>query len=459
MKTNDLFTCLCITACLIVPREIVAQEASVNAQPSPTTAPLVQANNHFAVDLFRQVSPKTADNSFFSPYSISTALAMTWKGARGETASQMARAFHFAELPEASVTPAFAALQGALDQAQSASGAQLSVANSLWPEQDPEHPFLPQYLKSVEKDFASTLTPVDFKHHPEEAAAQINKWVAEKTHDKIKDILHPKDLDATTRLALVNAIYFKGTWLVPFMPQRTRTEPFHTIDGTTKSVSLMHNTFQAYETLYLDVTNGAVPCQLLTLNYFDRNSQRLGGRGGRGGFLRGGISSPGVSMLIVLPRVAGDLAALEKNLTAEQLAGWTAQMTGSRVEVFLPKFKIEQRFSLADNLKALGAVSAFVNPDGHSPGDPTCADFSGMNGAHDLFIAKVIHQSFVAVDEHGTEAAAATVVGMAGAGMARPEPPPVFRADHPFLFFIRENATGSILFMGRLADPTPVASN
>jgi serpin B len=328
------------------------------------------------------------------------------------------------------------------------------VANSLWPEQNPENPFRSQYVQLVEKDFSATLTPVDFKHHPDAAAAQISKWVADKTHDKIKDILKPQDVDANTRLALVNAIYFKGTWSAPFTPQATRTASFHTMDGPAKPVALMHQGFQAYEAQYLDVTNGTVPCQLLSLNYLDRSAQP---GGGRGLFGRNGAGSPGVSMLVVLPREAADLVKLEMGLTAEQLAGWAAQLTGARVEVFLPKFKIEQRFSLAKNLQALGAVSAFVDPNGHSPEDPAAADFSGMDGAHDLYISKVIHQSFVAVDEHGTEAAAATVVAMGG-GSARPQtPPPVFRADHPFLFFIRENATGSILFMGRLADPPATA--
>ena len=456
MKTINLLACLCIAGCLIAPRRVVGQDSSANAGQSPSTAALVQANNRFALDLFRQVSPKPAENTFFSPYSISTALAMTWAGARGETAAQMAKAFHFAELPGADVTPGFASLQTALNQAQSASGSQLSVANSLWPEQNPENPFLPQYLQLVEKDFASTLTPVDFKSHADAAAAQINKWVADKTHDKIKNILKPDDLNADTRLALVNAIYFKGSWATPFSAQATRSQLFHTSDGSTKSVMLMRNVFLSYEAQYLDVTDGAVPCQVLSLNYFDHDNR---GGGGRGQFNRGGNSTAGISMLIVLPRAPGDLGALEKNLTAEQIADWTAQMEGAPVEVFLPKFKIEQRFSLEDKLMALGAGSAFVNPAGHPPGDPASADFSGMNGAHDLFVSKVLHQAFVDVDEHGTEAAAATVVGLAGGGRQAQAPPPVFRADHPFLFFIRENATGSILFMGRLVNPSEVQTD
>jgi serpin B len=428
-----------------------AQDATVNAAPSPSTTALVQADNRFALDLFRQVSSNAAENTFLSPYSISTALAMAWKGAEGETAAQMAKAFHFSALPAGEVTAGFAALQQAITQAQEATGAQLAVANSLWPERKPENPFLPEYLRTVERDFASVLIPLNFKSDPDGSRLQINQWVADKTQDRIRDMLQPGDVTPAMRLALVNAIYFKGTWAAPFTPRLTRSGPFHLAGGAAKDTALMHQTIQSYQAQYADITNDAVPCQLLSLNYFDRSVQ-FGGRRGPGG--RSGAGAPGVSLLVVLPRSAADLGKLEQNLTADQLAGWIGRLAGAKVEVFLPKFRIENRFSLEHPLAALGAVDAFILPDAHGG-----ADFSGMNGAHDLFISKVIHQSFVDVDEQGTEAAAATFVGMAGAGAPRPTaPPPVFRADHPFLFFIRENATGSILFMGRLANPVSVAT-
>ena len=290
----------------------------------------------------------------------------------------------------------------------------------------------------MEKDFASGLFPVDFIHQAEAARARINNWVEERTEQKIKDLLHPLDVDASTRLVLVNAIYFKGSWTTPFLREATREGQFHLADGGTKPVSLMSHTFQANEVQYADITNGKVPCQVLSLGYFDKSGQPGG---------RPPAAGPGVSMLVVLPRATKDLGALEQALTAEQLAGWVNQLSAVRLSVFLPKFKIKQRFSLEDNLKALGVVNAFLLPDG-----PKGADFSGMNGAHDLYISKVIHQAYVGVDEAGTEAAAATAVAMRFGGGA-PAPSPVFRADHPFLFFVRENSTGSILFMGRLANP------
>jgi len=340
------------------------------------------------------------------------------------------------------VTRDFTLLNKALADAQTASGAQLSVANSLWPDQNPEHPFLPGYIASVEKDFAAGLFPVDYQNHAEEARLKINQWVEDKTQDKIKDLLHPGDVSPITRLALVNAIYFKGQWATPFEDRLTKDAPFQLIAGGSKPVKLMNNMFQAYEARYADITSGPVPFQLLSLNYFSREPGRAGGFG----------FGPGLSMLVVLPRNAGDLGALEKTITAEKLATWVAAMKPAKVEVFLPKFKLDDRYAeLPKQLNELGVVNAFM---------PSTADFSGMNGARDLYISKVIHQTFVSVDEKGTEAAAATAVMMAGGGMPRAEaPPPVFRADHPFLFFIRENATGSILFMGRLANPPEVQTD
>ena len=439
MNLSFRFPALCLALALISSATLLAENA-----PPPMSA-LVQANNRFALEIFRQVGSNAAENSILSPYSISTALAMTWKGAKGDTAAQMAETFHLSELPEDQVTPAFAALRAALAQAQAATGAKLLLANSLWPEQNPENPFLPQYLQTVQKDFTSGLFPVDFKHQAKAATAQINNWVDGKTEHKIKDMLHAIDITSETRLVLVNAIYFKGVWMTPFESRLTRTDKFHLADGSAKPVSLMVNTFEAYQVRYADITNGKVPCQMLSLDYFDNSGSRRG---------RPAAEGPGLSMLVVLPRAAGDLGALEQSLTADQLAGWVSQLAATRLEVFLPKFKIEQRFSLGDNLSALGVVNAFVDPGQLPPGDPHGADFSGMDGAHDLHISKVIHQAYVAVDETSTEAAAATAGVIAAPGAARPPPPPpVFRADHPFLFFIRENSTGSILFMGRLASP------
>ena len=312
MKLSLRFPALCLPLALIPSATLHAEDTS------PPLSALVLANNRFALEIFRQVGVNAAENSILSPYSMSTALAMTWKGAKGDTAAQMAKTFHLSELSEDRVTPAFAALQAALAQAQAATGAKLSVANSLWPEQNPESPFLPQYLQAVEKDFASGLFPVDFIHQAEAARARINNWVEERTEQKIKDLLHPLDVDASTRLVLVNAIYFKGSWTTPFLREATREGQFHLADGGTKPVSLMSHTFQANEVQYADITNGKVPCQVLSLGYFDKSGQPGG---------RPPAAGPGVSMLVVLPRATKDLGALEQSLTAEQLAGWVNQLS------------------------------------------------------------------------------------------------------------------------------------
>jgi serpin B len=429
---------------------------SLSAQDANSLQQLVQANNRFAIDIFQKISPKATENVFLSPYSISSALAMTWAGARGETADQMAKALHLSELPAGEATHDFTLLNKTLADAQSASGAQLSIANSLWPDQDPEQPFLPGYIASVEKDFAAGLFPVDYQHHAEESRLKINQWVADRTQDKIKNLVDPGDVTFLTRLALVNAIYFKGQWATAFDEQMTADEPFHLDGGSSKRVKLMIHTFQASEARYADVTSGPVPLQLLSLDYSSSATGETGGSGPRRGAppIRRGPDNggPGLSMLVVLPRNAGDLGALEKAITAEQLAAWVAAMKPAPVRVFLPKFKLDARYAkMPDQLKELGVTNAFLPPGEPNKG----ADFSGMNGVRGLYITKVIHQTFVAVDEKGTEAAAATAVLMGFTGAPRAEgPPSVFRADHPFLFFIRENATGSILFMGRLVNPS-----
>jgi len=410
-------------------------DATPAPKPAASTSALVQANTQFAFDLYRALHPPEGENVFFSPYSISTALAMTWAGAHGNTAAEMAKTLHWNGLPSDSVTPEFHALQQSLATAQKIAGANLSVANSLWPEQNPEAPFRPEYLAQIQANFGSAIFPVDFKTQAPAAAAKINQWVEDNTNQKIKNLIHAEDLDTKTRLVLVNAIYFKGSWASPFTPRLTKPDQFTLADGRTTPVLLMQNGYLPYENRYANITDGPVPCQLLELPYFDSQEYRHPSPAGTG---------PGFSLLVILPRAAGDLAKLEQALTPALFADWTNRLQGARVRVFIPKFKTEERFLLADTLKTLGIQDAFV----YGP-----ADFSGMDGTRLLYISRVIHQSFINVDENGTEAAAATAVAMAAGAAPPSQPPELFRADHPFLYFIRENATGSILFMGRLASP------
>jgi serpin B len=437
MKTYYLLSSIVASYSLLASALITSgQDANTASAPSIKAPPaLVQANNQFALDLFHQISGPSSKNTFFSPYSISTALAMTWAGARGNTAAEIAKTFHFSDVADGKITADFKLLQQLLAATQSNSGIQLSVANSLWPEQNPEAPFLPEYLKLVQSDFASEITPMDFKNHADDAASKINQWVEDKTKNKIKNLIHPRDVNPDTRLVLVNAIYFKGDWASPFEQRFTKSAPFYMADGTSKRVPMMRQFVKEFsESRYADITDAPVPCQILELPYSAPQPDQL----------RDHASAPMLSMVIVLPRDRANFDQLEQSLTTANLTGWLGQLQPGRVEVYLPKFHVEHRFQLAGALASMGVKDAFV----YGP-----ADFSGMDGTRNLYITKVIHQAFVDVDEEGTEAAAATAVVMAVGGAA-PPPPPIFRADHPFLFFIRERTTGSILFMGRMADPT-----
>ena len=379
----------------------------------PNLEPLVQGNTAFALDLYAQLRTQ-GGNLFLSPYSISSALAMTYAGARANTAAEMEKALHFTG-GQAGTHPAFRELQGRLADIEKQGHIQLAVANSLWPQQD--YPFLLEYLDGVKAAYDSVVAPQDFKGDPEGARRTINQWVESKTRDKIRDLIAPGNLDPLTRMVLVNAIYFKGNWAAPFPPEQTAPADFHVAAGSVVQVPLMSQTRRAF---YGEFDG----CQVVQLPY-------------AGGDL---------SMLVVLPREQDGLAALEAKLTPERLAEWRAGLGEREVRVFLPKFKMTWgAFGLTGPLKALGMADAFSD---------TAADFSGMDGRlHWLYIGAVLHKAFVEVNEEGTEAAAATAVVMRVRAM-RPATPPDFRADHPFLFLIQEEETGAILFMGRVADPS-----
>ena len=377
-----------------------------------TKTTLVRGNSAFACELYAQLRSQEG-NLFLSPYSISSALAMTYGGARGETAAQMAKALHFG-LPQEGVPPAFAGLQSRLDAVQTKGKVKLSIANSLWPQK--KFAFLPGYLDLCRKHYGATITPLDYVNAPGPARKTINDWVEDKTNKKITDLIAPGVLDAMTRLVLVNAIYFKGDWANPFKAALTKPAPFHVTAAKTVDAPLMQ---QKKEFRYGETPN----LQVLELPYTGND----------------------LSMIVLLPRKTDGITVLEEFLTPEAITKWSEGLDRREVEVFLPKFKMTSQFSLGDKLAALGMTDAFTGK----------ADFSGMDGQRDLYISAVIHKAFVDVNEEGTEAAAATAVVMrAMAMMLEPPPTPVFRADHPFLFLIRDNHTGSILFLGRVTDPT-----
>jgi len=391
------------------------QEASGLAQTSTTPTPeqnaLAAGNNAFAIDLYGQLR-KQDGNLFFSPESISTAFAMAYAGARGSTASEMAAALHFT-LPPNQLHPAMGALLANLNAAHN--GYQLRVADALWAEKD--FTFLDDFLKLTASDYSAGFNRVDFKGAPEQVRATINQWVEQKTENKIKDLLLAGSLTPATRLVLTNAIYFKGDWQTQFDKAATKDEDFHLAAGQTVKAPLMHLTAK------LNYLNGGT-FQAVEIPY----------------------KTGELSMIVLLPNDSAGLPALERSLTAANTQLWFSQLRGgTKVILTLPKFKMTQQFQLGNTLSAMGMAQAFQKG---------AADFSGMTGKRDFWISAAIHKAYIDVNEEGTEAAAATGIVMRSMAMQREQPPIVFLADHPFLFVIRVNRSGGILFMGRITDPT-----
>jgi serpin B len=372
---------------------------------------LVGGNTAFALSLYQKLA-SAEGNLFFSPFSVSTALAMTFAGARGNTAREMAAALHFSMEGE-ELQSAFAGLKRNLLEAEREGGVRLKVANALWPQKG--YPFLPEYLALLERYYGTTATPMDYARAAEQARQTINQWVERETENKIKDLIPSGVLGPLTRLVLTNGIYFKGDWASQFKKSATHEAPFQMIPGSSIKVPMMT---QEHRFKYGELDD----LQVLELPYVGKD----------------------LSMVVLLPRRVDGLPKLEQALTPDGLAEWTGSLQEHEVVVFLPKFKLLSQFRLDATLQALGMVEAF------SPGK---ADFSGMDGKpHWLYIGAALHKAFVDVNEEGTEAAAATGV-VVGVTSARVQPP-TFRADHPFLFLIRDNRTGSILFMGRVVDPS-----
>jgi serpin B len=388
---------------------------SAQTPPSATDdrAAVVQGNNAFAVELYGQLRNQSG-NLFFSPESISTALAMTYAGARGDTASEMEKTLHFT-LPPDRLHPAMGALLSDLNAAHD--GYQLRVADALWAQQG--YTFLDDFLRLTKSAYGAGFNQVDFTNAAEAARLTINHWVEKKTENKIVNLLQPGVLNPATRLVLTNAIYFKGDWQTPFKKSWTEDDDFHLSPAQSVKAPLMHRSD--------------------SFNYFN---------GGTFQALEIPYKSGELSMIVFLPNDISGLPALEQSLTASNMQQWLSQLQPvSKVILTLPKFKMTRQFELQQTLGAMGMPQAFG----------ARADFSGMTGGRDLFISAVIHKAFVDVNEEGTEAAAATAVMMMEMAMQSrtPLPPPiVFRADHPFVFLIRDNRSGGILFMGRVTDPT-----
>jgi serpin B len=384
------------------------QQGTSPAAAATDPVALTQGNTEFAFDLYAEIRAQEG-NLFLSPYSISSALAMTYAGARGNTASQMEEALHFG-LGGESLHATFAAFTDSLNAEGKRGDFDLSVANALWGQEGFE--FLEDFLALNVKYYGAGLNLVDFAGDAEGARKAINSWVEKETRDKIKELIKPGLLNRLTRLVLTNAIYFKGKWASQFDADKTRDEDFWPVPKRSVKVPMMH---QTAEFGYMETDD----LQVLELPY----------------------EGAALSMVVLLPKAAG-LDTLEQALNADTLAAWLDGIREQKVIVSLPRFKVTAGLDLTGVLAGMGMADAFSS---------MAADFSGMTGGRDLYISAVVHKAFVDVNEEGTEAAAATgvVMTLTSAGPAHP----IFRADHPFIFLIMDRESDSILFMGRLVDP------
>lgn len=372
---------------------------------------LANGNTAFALDLYHQLKNKK-ENLFFSPFSISTAFAMTYGGARGNTAGEMAAVLHFPGKP-GTLHNRFGPLLNKIREGNQSPGkVKIALANSLWPQKN--YRFRDQYFDIVKRFYHSMIYPVDFVKQTEKARLTINRWVEKKTEGKIVELLKRGILDSLTRLVLVNAIYFKADWQTTFNPRGTVNKPFYLLNGPPVNMPMMT---VKHKFNYLETESH----QVLEMPYAD----------GR------------FSMVVCLPLEKTGLKKLEAQLTAKNIGQWLNNLSRREVTVWFPKLKLNEGFRLKKTLEEMGMRDAFR---------PKKANFSGMDPANGIYISAVVHQAVIEVDEKGTEAAAATAVVMKrkGAGL---RPGAVFRADHPFVFIIRDTRTGTILFIGRVLNP------
>ena len=374
---------------------------------------VVEGNNRFAFKLFHQLQGgTTGNNQFYSPLSISTAMAMVYAGARNETALQMGQTMNFQ--PNDEFHSEFKHLLGQLNEGADGK-IKLNIANGLWAQKD--FMFLGAYFDMVKSNYNPELKNVDFKDDIEREATRkdINAWVEKNTNDKIKGILSQGDLTSMTRLVLVNAIYFYADWSMPFKKESTKPKEFSLMGGTKSMVPFMNK--QGRYNYYEDTK-----IQAIEIPYTDNKA----------------------SMVIFLPNATTGIAGFGKSFDYDYYQDIIESLQFTDVQLSMPKFRMDFKLELADTLSKMGMPIAFA-PDG--------ADFSGMTGNRDLCISKVIHQAYVDVDEKGTEAAAATAVAMICTMAPQPSKPKIFNADHPFVFLIKDNTTGSILFMGKILKP------
>ena len=376
--------------------------------PSETESfDVIGANNQFAINFYSQISKENEENIFFSPWSISTAFAIAYEGAKEMTAKEIQRVFGF----PVDYNTRTAEFQAAISNLNPEDVPyQLSVANALWLAERFEP--LPEYVQTATTYYDSEVSTVDFIS--DDGVDKINAWVEEKTNEKIKDILAPGSTNELTRLAITNAIYFKGNWVTQFNENDTRDDPFWITPNQEVAVPMMR-------------------LEPKIFNYTQTETMQI---------IKMPYEGDKLSMLAVLPNERDGLPELEESLSVENLQQWNEQLSPNEVRVFMPKFKMETEYFLIGPLSAMGMPTPFAEG---------AANFEGI-APIPLFISQAVHKAFVDVNEEGTEAAAATAI-VVGTTSVKP-PIPVFKADHPFVFLIQDDSTGNILFIGRVIDPT-----
>jgi serpin B len=413
---------LSLIGCSGVPAVVAAEvvQSDLERNPDPQVDPdeldaVAAGNRAFALALYQALKDEGSDNLFYSPYSISVALAMTYAGARGETEAEMAEALRFT-LEQDRLHPAFNALdqrlasRGEGAEGKDDEGFRLHVVNALWGQKG--FSFESAFLDTLAQNYGAGLRLVDFIKAAEAARQTINAWVSQQTEGRIEDLIPAGAIDSATRLVLTNAIYFNAAWLAPFEASRTADGPFTRLDGSEVVVPMMGQ----QESLGYVAGDGFQAVDLL-------------------------YSGGELSMTILVPD-EGNFEAFEGSLDVDRLDAILAALRRQQVVLTMPRFEFESQFSLPQALRQLGMEQAFTGQ----------ADFSGMTGEPELFISDVLHKAFVSVDEKGTEAAAATAVIMKLTAM--PAEPVRVSVDRPFILFIRDIETGTILFMGRVLDPS-----
>jgi len=370
------------------------------------------AVNSFAFDFYRKIYDANDGNVFVSPYSIFTALAMTYEGANGSTAEEMAGVLNV-EQDNESFHSYMKNLYDVLNNQNE--DYDLSTANALWVQQ--QFNLLPAYLNVIQTYYGGDATEVDY-NNPAEAAGIINQWVEDQTNGLIKDLITEDLIDPLTRLILTNAIYFKGVWQTQFDPVNTTNRSFTTVDESSVLVETMA-LVGSYDLFSYTETDNV---QILELSY----------------------TGDDISMVIILPKETSDLSAVIETLAQEQYTLWLNAMVKQEVDILLPKFKVETKYQLKQNLRSMGMNIPFLGS----------ADFSGITGGKDLYIDEVVHKAYIDVNEEGTEAAAATGVVMRLTSVQDEPSRAVFDCDHPFLYLIRHKKTETILFIGTISDPS-----